>query len=463
MTKGGDSMKKILCLMLMSLITMWNVSAGAFAFVDKSDTLSLPTGGMIMESEYVGIYDPPESDNSGSILLKSEQSVSFEELMVSKCSERAESIDVSAYNITIDNYLSLYCDFVMRHPELMLVTGCGHSVSSEDANLVTKITPWYLNTNKAEDDEARLILENKVNELAALADGIEDPVGKLLIVHDEISRLYSYDYNALNITDTNSAEFSWLPYTAYGLIKNGKSVCQGISQLFYAVAEKLGIECDYCCSLNVLAHIWNYVKIDDTWYHVDLTWDETAASNEEDSGVTEATYHGNFMASDAAFVQASSHESKSTWCRSYGVRELPDCNSAYFESNHIFNINALCTITYSDGVYKFPVSDAIYIRADKLYTGPILVSNVIPTSINNEDGYVMYYLPMNEAEDVYAVLKEKNGYKLNVSRTQTLYAEVNTLYPLQYKSKKDGRDISVYLWNNKTQQPYSQVIKFTDN
>ena len=30
-------------------------------------------------------------------------------------------------------------------------------------------------------------------------------------------------------------------------------------------------------------------------------------------------------------------------------------------------------------------------------------------------------------------------------------------------AEKDGRDISVYLWNNKTQQPYSQVIKFTDN
>lgn len=458
-------MKKILCLMLISLITMWNISAGAFSFVDKTNALSLPTGGMIMESEYVGIYDSPKSGNSGSILLKSEQSVSFEELMVSKCSERAESIDVSAYNITTDNYLSLYCDFVMRHPELMLVTGCRYSVSSKDANHVTKIYPWYLNTNKAEYDEARLILENKVNELAALAEGIEDPVGKLLIVHDEISRLYSYDYDALNITDTNSPEFSWLPYTAYGLIKNGKSVCQGISQLFYAVAEKLGIECDYCCSLNALAHIWNYVKIDDTWYHVDLTWDETAASDEEDSGATEATYHGNFMASDAEFVQDSSHKSKSTWCRGYGVRALPACDSEYFESNHIFNINALCTITYSDGVYKFPISGdgSLYIRADKLYTGPILVSNVIHTSINNEEGYLMYYFPMNEAEDVCAVLKEKNGYKLNVSRTQTLYAEANEWYPLQYKSKKDGRDISVYLWNNKTQQPYSQVIKFTDN
>lgn len=456
-------MKKILCLMLMSLITMWNVSAGAFSFVDKSNALSLPTGGMIMESEYVGIYDSPTSGNSGSILLKSEQSVSFEELMVSKCSERSESIDVSAYNITTDNYLSLYCDFVMRHPELMLVTGCRYSVSSKDANHVTKIYPWYLNTNKAEYDEARLILENKVNELAALAEGIEDPVGKLLIVHDEISRLYSYDYDALNITDTNSPEFSWLPYTAYGLIKNGKSVCQGISQLFYAVAEKLGIECDYCCSLNALAHIWNYVKIDDTWYHVDLTWDETAASDEEDSGATEATYHGNFMASDAEFT--ASHESQDTWCRSYGVRELPDCNSAYFESNHIFNINALCTITYSDGVYKFPIFDdgKKYIRADKLYTGPILISNVTPTTIDGKDGYVMYYLPMKTVENACALLKEKNGSKVNVSKTSTLTAKVNTLYSLNYKSKKDESNVSVYIWDVETLQPYSQVIKFTDN
>ena len=32
---------------------------------------------------------------------------------------------------------------------------------------------------------------------------------------------------------------------------------------------------------NANAHIWNYVKVNGTWYHIDATWNDNASDNTE--------------------------------------------------------------------------------------------------------------------------------------------------------------------------------------
>lgn len=69
-------------------------------------------------------------------------------------------------------------------------------------------------------------------------------------------------------------------HNVYGAFSNKKVVCEGYARTFKYILDGLGIE-------NVLvsgtatnsngvteSHAWNYVKIDEKWYAVDVTWDD---------------------------------------------------------------------------------------------------------------------------------------------------------------------------------------------
>lgn len=80
-----------------------------------------------------------------------------------------------------------------------------------------------------------------------------------------------YDYETYKDTyggDPNS-------YTVYGAIVDGKAVCAGYAYAFGEFMNRLGIENGYALS-NSMDHIWNQVKLDDGWYWIDVTWNDTA-------------------------------------------------------------------------------------------------------------------------------------------------------------------------------------------
>ena len=81
---------------------------------------------------------------------------------------------------------------------------------------------------------------------------------------------YNYDYAALE----GKAEREYdEQYSAVGLLRNGKAVCQGYSELYAILLNKVGIPTRFVSS-DGLNHAWNYVRIGGTWYHVDVTWDD---------------------------------------------------------------------------------------------------------------------------------------------------------------------------------------------
>ena len=61
-------------------------------------------------------------------------------------------------------------------------------------------------------------------------------------------------------------------HSIYGCLVQGKAVCNGYAMAFKAIAVQCGIPNVYATSPN---HIWNKVKIGKTWYHVDVTWNDT--------------------------------------------------------------------------------------------------------------------------------------------------------------------------------------------
>jgi uncharacterized repeat protein (TIGR02543 family) len=83
----------------------------------------------------------------------------------------------------------------------------------------------------------------------------------------------------------------------------GTTVCAGYAQACELLCNALGIDAIVVTSPN---HEWNKVRIDDSWYNVDCTWD--------DQGVQSYTYFAkNDDAYDYELSESASHQEESYW------------------------------------------------------------------------------------------------------------------------------------------------------
>ena len=64
-------------------------------------------------------------------------------------------------------------------------------------------------------------------------------------------------------------------FHAYGALIEGKSVCQGYAYAFKMLCDKAQIPCWIVTGYYREPHAWNYVWLDEEYYQVDVTWDDT--------------------------------------------------------------------------------------------------------------------------------------------------------------------------------------------
>jgi uncharacterized repeat protein (TIGR02543 family) len=135
---------------------------------------------------------------------------------------------------------------------------------------------------------------------------------KVLAIHDLICENTEYDYGILNADGTVniSAEQSSMSQSAYSTFILGKTVCAGYAQACELLCNAVGIDAIVVTSA---VHEWNKVRIDDSWYNVDCTWD--------DQGVQSYTF---FAKSDYAYdyelSASASHQEEDCWSG-----YLPEC------------------------------------------------------------------------------------------------------------------------------------------
>ena len=59
---------------------------------------------------------------------------------------------------------------------------------------------------------------------------------------------------------------------AYGAVLRGTAVSEGYAMAFKAMCEKIGIKClTVVGRLDNIDHCWNIVRIDNKYYHVDVS------------------------------------------------------------------------------------------------------------------------------------------------------------------------------------------------
>ncbi len=126
----------------------------------------------------------------------------------------------------------------------------------------------------------------ELDNMIMLAEPDMTDLEKALVVHDYMALNYEYDLENYE-NDTIPA----ISFSGYGIMVNKTGVCMAYSLAYQYVLSTLGIPCEYVSS-DDMNHAWNYVYIDNEWYHVDVTWDDPVSDR------TGRARHEHFLFSD---------------------------------------------------------------------------------------------------------------------------------------------------------------------
>lgn len=448
----GFTLSKKILFFCFSLFYVFSISAYAF----EEETEGYAPTGICFDIEEIS------EEDEFAISPFALPSQSLEDYIVEKCMNHETTVNISAYSITPDEIDDKVMSVLMLHPELMAKNSIGYYVGS---GIVTRIVINYFDATLEESNKSRELLDAEIDRYISYADSCPDKLGKLLIAHDKLVRDCVYeDYSTKNIevsesdlqynaADTEKKspyvtvdntkyycfkyEGKWyyqtndyISFHLYGIIKNKSAVCQGYSQMTYMIAKKLGFEVNYISSES-MNHIWNCIKVDGKWYHIDTTWDDTWLGTAEDGNT-----HQFFLRSDADFMKQGENGSHYATDWVTYLPELPVCNSTLYESNHIFNFPYRGSVSYSDGEYKLngiiktnTGNLDLEFFSKALYSGPMLVTE--PTE--DENSFVEFYIfPLTDIDNVkmFAGVK-KNGTFSSFIEENSGTRSANTLTQVQ--------------------------------
>lgn len=136
---------------------------------------------------------------------------------------------------------------------------------------------------------------NMLQEELSLFDTICERI--IMNMPENISTYDKYRYIATVISLSTNYDYDgiggWQDSTAYGAIISGYSICQGYSRAFMALCEKADLWC-VCVDgeVNGIAHMWNKVRLDTGYYHIDVTWSDEQGSPDSPG------WHKYFMLTD---------------------------------------------------------------------------------------------------------------------------------------------------------------------
>lgn len=137
---------------------------------------------------------------------------------------------------------------------------------------------------------------------------------KELALHEWLTFRVTYDHSASQDQSQNPNAFN-----IYGALVEGRAVCEGYSRAMQLLLEYVGIDCIVITGkIEDTGHMWNMVKLDGDWYHLDATWNDS-----EDSG-----YHSYFNVTDNTIM--ADHEIDP---------DFTSLSSTGLNPGHSFNIN----------------------------------------------------------------------------------------------------------------------------
>ncbi|MEE0914670.1 MAG: transglutaminase domain-containing protein [Ruminococcus sp.] len=216
------------------------------------------------------------------------------------------------------------------HPEVFWL-----KTSFSFYNLENK-TGIYLFFNKSNDeiDEAKEKFDQVVDEIVSNAPKQVSDFEIEKYVNDYLIDNCEYDHESaeseLILANENDA---------YGALVDKKAVCEGYARAFQLLCSRLGLDCvNVTGESEGVGHQWNCVKIEDEWYYIDVTWNDSDGEAEYlkyDYFNLTSEQLDNTHDVDATFSELSDDEYNESF--SYNIF-VPECTS---EKYNYYNYTCL--------------------------------------------------------------------------------------------------------------------------
>ncbi|MBR2283067.1 MAG: hypothetical protein IJ874_01425 [Ruminococcus sp.] len=198
------------------------------------------------------------------------------------------------------------------HPEIFWTDGYTLTTGSRDSTIEFDILR----------DCSAGAIQAMYSELTSAADRVIGSMPeymtdyeRVLYVHDTIINSTSYSYTGAE----SSANGLW--GTAYGCLVNGSAVCQGYSEAFLYIMNRLGMESGVCTGVTADGrHAWNYVNVAGEYYWIDLTWDDPDMAS-PDGGIqtADSLRHTYFLMDDRLMLRTREPDNDQLF--------IPECSS----------------------------------------------------------------------------------------------------------------------------------------
>jgi len=216
---------------------------------------------------------------------------------------------VTAKGLTQTGAMEVYYIFRYSNPQYyFLNSGCLRGSYMGATVMSAGVYPSF--ANGASRAQATTAVKNQVDSWQSQVNALGNDEQKVKLIHDLI--IQKVEYNDAIYDDPNFDENTQYSQTAYSVFCTDLTVCAGYSQAFEMMCNGAGIDAVAVTSAD---HEWNKVRINDSWYNVDCTWD--------DAGNGYPIYYDFFAKNDAYYdsaQQASSHAEESYW-----NKYLPPC------------------------------------------------------------------------------------------------------------------------------------------
>lgn len=164
--------------------------------------------------------------------------------------------------------------------------------------------------------------EAKVEEIISTIPSAAPEVEKEKLIYDKILLNSVYNVEAAYNHPTQGMADDW---TAYGVLINGKGVCESYDEAFQCLLRRVGIRSTAIVgTANGGGHKWCEVEIEGNWYMCDITFDDPVG------GAANAAYHRYFNLTSGEMASKDKHD----W--STNTYNLPPCNASEYSYKNYF-------------------------------------------------------------------------------------------------------------------------------
>lgn len=373
-------MKKTFWLLFLGLGICWagmttNLSAAEIATeneetiqeisVDLSDEL-IQKGGFPSESN-IGGKQAKSLMQEGISTRLSDKEKQVQALLMKAWDSFSGTCDLSACQVTADELHTIYANTLNSNPKYFYVDG-GYSYGISGNNTVSSVRILYA-MDEATAKPMRENYDRTVTNIVSRTNSSWSDLEKALYLNDYLARNCEYDK-------------SLSKYTAYDALVGGTAVCQGYALAFLDLAHELGLSCEMASS-QALNHAWNFVKVKNSYYHVDVTWNDPVADR------LGRARHVYFLKSTGFFQSENGGHTAEDWVLTGGI--APNAASETKYDNYFWNQSDTGFEYINGSWYGFDGADSIVQYAcngtDFTAVKPLITIDDVWNVVGNPNGY----------------------------------------------------------------------------